>query len=169
MAITNFFQRSQTFIKDNIKNLADWLNVNEQVMLQYYDRFNAHQRVTEFYYETTGTHTHKSNNIVILGLGRELVLGEELEQAAHQIEHMFPLEGPQQNSAPRLVRLTDNDEEWLDQLRSRSPGKFAAILHHPKGFTSTTDKCDSNSDSDDEEMEDIEEMETEDAAIFCLV
>jgi hypothetical protein len=90
-------------------------------------------------------------------------LGEELEQAAHQIQLMLPLQEPQQqNSAHRLVRLTDNDEEWLSQLRSRSgvhPCTSAASMSDdPEGFSSTAD-CEG--DSSDEEM-----MEAEEDTIF---
>jgi hypothetical protein len=46
MAITNFFKESQEFIQSNTKNLADWLNVSEEVMRQHYNRASAHNTGT---------------------------------------------------------------------------------------------------------------------------
>jgi len=105
-------------------------------MLQHYNRASAHKRVQQFYQETTG---------------KELNLNTELTETAEKISHMLDLGSKKRGrlKISRLVRLTDNDEQWQANL-----DKVAA------------DEAARESDSDDEE-EDVMHASDDSMDVDC--
>jgi hypothetical protein len=143
MAITNFFKESQEFIQSNTKNLADWLNVSEEVMRQHYNRASAHNRVQEMYQRTTG---------------KSLNLSTELKDAAITISHQLQLgvSSSKPKKIQRLVRLTDNDEQWNAYLAEVKKKKKKTKISDNKNSSSSSHGKDEEADKEeaDEDEED---------------
>jgi len=125
-------------------------------MLQHYNRASAHKRVQQFYQETTG---------------KELNLNTELTKTAEKISHMLDLVSNKRGGhsscsrrkVSRLVRLTDNDEQWqahLDKVaadesarESDSDDEEEDVMHASGGDDSMDVDCNDAEDSEEEDNE----------------